>query len=723
MHLPATANAASTHRLPLRPALLAALLGTAFSADAQQEPATVEVRGSADAYDARRDDTASKIVVRQEDLLKYGDTSVVEALKRVPGVTVSGSGRNSEVRMRGLGSGYTQILIDGERAPTGFSIDSLSPEVIERIEVMRVAVAEFSTQAIAGTINIVLKKAVKPGQRSFKLGHVRGAAANTPDASLQLSDRRGRLAYSLSASASRPQSSEHSRTLERLLDADGNVTGLRGIDTDIAYDSQFLTLTPRLTWTFAEGDTLTSQTVYNFYRYKSDAFSRDDILQGPDTSLTPRAQQRDSIWRMLREELNWVHKFGGGVKLDAKLSGMYTRVSTNANSTGVVPGAPAFTVVEPADGWERGVTTVGKLSSTASAGHVLAVGWDAGHSTHDAVNYKRRFPVPGRPPIDDERYALEVSRAAFYAQDEWSITPRWSLYLGARWEGILVRTEGNTFDTAHARSRIWSPLLQTLYKLPGDTGQQLRFALSRTSKAPTLLSLLPLRFASTDSSQFNPDLAGNPNLRPEIAVGFDAGYEHHWKTGGLWSVSVSQRRIRDYTRNVLTFADGRWTSMPVNSGDATTRGLELEAKLPLKALIDTGLALNLNASLSRNWSTVDAVPGPDNRLDAQTPLSATLGADYTSGRLTTGGTFVFKNGGHVRVLRDQALYQSVRRDLDLYALWQFNPRLQLRLAASNLLAQDRERASDFVFPGAGSQHTQTLTPSHRSVRATLQMKF
>jgi outer membrane receptor for ferrienterochelin and colicins len=52
----------------------------------------VEVRGAAAAYDPRRDDTASKIVVNHDEIVKYGDTSVLDVLKRVPGVTVSGSG-------------------------------------------------------------------------------------------------------------------------------------------------------------------------------------------------------------------------------------------------------------------------------------------------------------------------------------------------------------------------------------------------------------------------------------------------------------------------------------------------------------------------------------------------------------------------------------------------------------------------------------------------------
>jgi hypothetical protein len=38
--------------------------------------------------------------------------------------------------------------------------------------------------------------------------------------------------------------------------------------------------------------------------------------------------------------------------------------------------------------------------------------------------------------------------------------------------------------------------------------------------------------------------------------------------GALLLASISERRISNYTRNVLTFADQRWTSMPVNAGRA-----------------------------------------------------------------------------------------------------------------------------------------------------------
>jgi hypothetical protein len=45
------------------------------------------------------------------------------------------------------------------------------------------------------------------------------------------------------------------------------------------------------------------------------------------------------------------------------------------------------------------------------------------------------------------------------------------------------------------------------------------------------------------------------------------------------------------------------------------------------------------------------------------------------------------------------------------------------VATSNLLAQDTISESSYTSPGVGTQTSRTLNPVHRSVRATLEMKF
>jgi outer membrane receptor protein involved in Fe transport len=686
----------------------------------------VAVRGSLDAYDPRRDDTASKIVVNHDEIVKYGDTNVLDVLRRVPGVTVSGNGgRGSEVQMRGLGGGYTQILINGEKAPPGFTLDSLSPDLIERLEVLRAASAEFSTQSIAGTINIVLKKTVKAGQRAVKVGYLDARDATGPNANLQLDDKAGRLAWSVAANVTREHFSRTVRNVEEHVDPAGIGDGRRV--GELPQDGRVtrLNLSPRLIWSLEDGNTLVSQTFVTIGHFQNEVHTLVDTGLGlpPDYPNLEQTMSNDN--KLLREELNWTHKYASGAKLDAKLSATAGSASNAMYRIAAgTPGVGALHELVQSDNDVRGLTLMGKITNAGWEGHALAFGWDGGYTkSHDARRVRDTYQPDLSLPGGDELYTADVGRLAVYSQDEWNVTPQWSVYLGVRWEGIQTRVEGNTFADADNRSSVFSPLLQTLYKLPNSKGDQLRFAINRTYRAPAVQSLIPHRFTSANNSQTNPDSIGNPDLRPELALGVEGGWEHYWSQGALVSVSASARDIDNSTRNQTVFDGNRWVSLPVNTGRARARGLELEGKFPLKAVIDTTTALDLRASLSRNWSSVDAIPGPNNRLLNQTPLSATLGADYNLGAFTTGGSFVFKKGGAVRVSEVQVTYESVRRDLDLYLLWKSSPRTQLRVAASNLLGQDYIYASSYTVAGSGTQRSRTLYPSWAMLRATLEMKF
>jgi outer membrane receptor protein involved in Fe transport len=557
------------------------------------------------------------------------------------------------------------------------------------------------------------------------VGYGHGSAQNSPTLNLQLSDKLGKLSYSFAANAFQNRFHNDPESVQRFVDAGGALTGLRQSTTPQNARFMAFNMTPRLNYSFDNGDTLTSQTFANWAHFRQNEAGRVDTLAGPLPAYPQLDQSMSNDNHFFREELNWVHKFESGAKLDAKLSGMYIGAenATYRIGAGNPAAAPLSTFIK-SDAAVRGLSSTGKYTSGRFEGHALAFGWDGGYSTGDDARRERAIARPDVSlPGGDEFYESQVSRLALYGQDEWNVTPAWSVYLGARWEGIRTSTAGNTYDEVKNTSSVLSPVAQTLYKLPGTKGDQLRLAVTRTYKAPGQQALIPHRFTSVNNSQTEPDSIGNPHLKPELALGIDASYEHYWAEGALLSASVSSRRITDYTRNLIVFDGARWVSTPTNNGNARTYGLELEAKFPLKALMTTTTNLDLRASLSRNWSTVESVPGPDNRLDGQTPLSATLGADYKTGPLTLGGSYVFKNGGFVRISGNQISYQSVRRDLDLYALWKFDPKLQLRVATSNLLAQDTVSESSYTSPGVGTQTSRTLTPVHRSVRATLEMKF
>ncbi|WP_429203950.1 TonB-dependent receptor plug domain-containing protein [Massilia sp. UYP11] len=694
----------------------------------------VEVKADANSYDPRRDDTASRIVVSNEEIKRYGDTSVLDVFKRLPGITVGGGGGRGagEIRMRGLGSGYTQILINGERAPAGFDIDQLSPDVIERIEILRAASAEFSTQSIAGTINIVLKRVVRKAQRELRVGYGKSGDASNPSASLNMSDRLDALSYSIGASVwrynfDRPQPYE-----ETQLDPQGRLTQLRRTEQTDSGSPRGLNLTPRLNWTLENGDTVSWQTMVSYNRndYQGDAVTTTELGAPPPYDV--RDMNSEGNHAMLRTDVNWVHNLEEGAKLDLKLgvNGMRNRSDWREfdyqRDDNLARLARDSSVLSATD--ERGLTLVGKYTTPWMKDHALAMGWDAGYTRRDDERGEIEvFPLAGRELATDEEYDATIKRLALYVQDEWNVSKQWSMYAGLRWEGLETTSEGNTFETSTNRASVFSPLAQTLYKIP-DSRDQVRLALTRTFKAPSASNLIPRRFTTPNNSQTQPDYRGNPDLQPELATGIDAAYEHWWAEKALLSASVSVRRIEDYTRQGLILEDGRWIQTPVNDGDALTRSLELEAKFPLSAVLSNLLTsvpeIDLRASVSRNWSEVDAVPGPDNRLDQQVPLSATLGIDYKTrdGKLSTGASFAFKDGGPVRVNLEQSRYQSVRRDLDVYALWKFNPKYQLRLAASNLLRQDGISDSRYTDE-FGTLRRTSFSEGQTMARVTLESRF
>ncbi len=721
----------------LRPTLIALSLA-ALPAVAQVNPPSdpppvntdtmqqVEVKADTNSYDPRRDDTASRIVVSNEEIKRYGDTSVLDVFKRLPGITVGGGGGRGagEIRMRGLGSGYTQILINGERAPAGFDIDQLSPDVIERIEILRAASAEFSTQSIAGTINIVLKRVVRKAQRELRVGYGKSEDASNPSASLNMSDRIDGMSYSLGASVWRYNFDRQQPYEETQLDPEGRLTQLRRTEQSDSGSPRGFNLTPRLNWTLENGDTVSWQTMVSYNRNDYHGYAVTDTELGAPPAYDVRDMNNDGNHTMLRTDLNWVHNLEEGAKLDLKLgaNGMRNRGDWREFDYRLDDLARDSAVLSATD--ERGLTMVGKYTTPWKKDHALAMGWDAGYTLReDERGEAEVFPLAGRELVSSEEYDATIKRLALYIQDEWNVSKQWSMYAGLRWEGLETTSEGNTFETSTNRASVFSPLAQTLYKIP-DSRDQVRLALTRTFKAPSASNLIPRRFTTPNNSQTDPDYRGNPDLQPELATGIDAAYEHWWAEKALLSASVSVRRIEDYTRQGLILEDGRWIQTPVNDGDALTRSLELEAKFPLSAVLADVPEIDLRASVSRNWSEVDAVPGPDNRLDQQVPLSATLGIDYKTrdGKLSTGASFAFKDGGPVRVNVEQSRYQSVRRDLDVYALWKFNPKYQLRLAASNLLRQDGVSDSRYTDE-FGTLRRTSFSEGQTMARVTLESRF
>jgi outer membrane receptor for ferrienterochelin and colicins len=292
------------------------------------------------------------------------------------------------------------------------------------------------------------------------------------------------------------------------------------------------------------------------------------------------------------------------------------------------------------------------------------------------------------------------------------------------------------------RSQVLSPLAHLTHRFDTQGRDMVRASLTRSYRAPGIGQLLArptLASAYTDTSAPNtelaPDRVGNPALEPELATGLDIAFEKYLPGGGMWSVGLFHRRITDLVRNVTTLRSvpwatvPRWVSQPQNFSSATTSGLELEVKGRagelMPALVDKASTLNLRASLNFYRSRVEALPGPDNRLDGQQPWTATLGFDQRLGGvpLTVGGSLSLNPAYDTQLTLEQTQRRSRTRNVDLYALWVVRQGLSTRLAVA-------EGAQPFGPPNgsvttllAGGDYTRTERKTGPQVNLSVDIKL
>ena len=168
-----------------------------------EKPQRVEITGSS----IRRVDaeTPSPIqVISAEDLKKSGYSSISQVLQNI---TANGQGTLSQsftgafaagasaISLRGLTAGATLVLIDGHRmAPYALSDDgqrsfvdvsNIPFDTIERVEVLKDgASAIYGSDAMAGVVNIILKKSFVGTSVAAETGRATAGGGATTHASI-----------------------------------------------------------------------------------------------------------------------------------------------------------------------------------------------------------------------------------------------------------------------------------------------------------------------------------------------------------------------------------------------------------------------------------------------------------------------------------------------------------------------------------------------------------
>lgn len=259
--------------------MLAGLLGSGAAAGAQEaagETALGTVVVSATRTEEPLESVTSSVsVVTERDIAQRQTTTVVEALRDVPGVDVvqpGSPGTAASVFIRGANSDQVLVRVDGIEVNSatlgGFNFGNLMTDNVGSIEVLRGAGGTlYGSEAIGGVINVMTKRGEGPTRWSLASA---GGSGGTASELGTVSGSSGIVAYSASL---------------------GYLTsgGFRSVNDDFSN----LTNAVRIDVTPIERGTLRG-----FWRFAESSLglSTNDIGAGLGPYLDPDARERDEFY-------------------------------------------------------------------------------------------------------------------------------------------------------------------------------------------------------------------------------------------------------------------------------------------------------------------------------------------------------------------------------------------------------------------------------------------
>src|SRR3954464_9042915 len=159
----------------------AVLINPAFAQDQQaageelEEVVVTGLRGSLKAsMDTKREAVGVVDAINAEDIGKFPDTNLSEALQRITGISIDRrNGEGSTVTARGFGPQYNMVTMNGRQMPTAlafgggdsitggaggnsrsFDFSNIAAESISAVEVYKTGRADVATGGIGASINI-----------------------------------------------------------------------------------------------------------------------------------------------------------------------------------------------------------------------------------------------------------------------------------------------------------------------------------------------------------------------------------------------------------------------------------------------------------------------------------------------------------------------------------------------------------------------------------------
>ena len=602
-------------------------------------------------FDDRFMSNATRLTISRRDIEAMGANSIGDILRQTPGLQVTTTANGGlEIRMRGMGTESTRILIDGVPASTSnrsaqLPLDELPADLIERIEVIRAPTAEFQGAA-GGSLNIVMRGA-SPRKETFiwatdqyvwgKHGpsffaSQTGPLGAQPQQSAADGLRTSSWSYFLSLDVGERNYGSNTR---RHTTVNTPAPSTADIGDESRLRNDYWTLMPRITGRLGARDRITLRGVFSGTDQEGRVLSNLSGLSN-GAALTSNSQ---SPWQYGRSHyqgaLDWSHSFQDAkwdttLQLERPQSDYRAERNTAATLAGVGSAQIAsYNETRTERAW------IGKTKVAVAANESV---WTLGGEIE-----LRKLDVGSASTLAGVTTPLNLDastrRAVLWGQQEMTLEAiKTAMTLGVRAQEFATDVASAGASTTY-NNLSWQPSINTRTALSENT--QYRFNLAHISRNPRLWEIAPLTHPSlSTNSPTATDFRGNPNLRPQSTLTVDTGIERRLAIGGQAGLNVFVREQTDVIRRRLFLVGTRWTEQPDNIGSALIWGIETDIRTNLTwAGLGNDWTLSANANLLNSRLNSGALG--DQRLPGQARYLANLNIAKplrTSGGWYGGGT-------------------------------------------------------------------------------------
>jgi outer membrane receptor for ferrienterochelin and colicin len=495
---------------------------------------------------SERDAPASISVITREEIAKRPVKDLNQILRDAPGVNMDfGSDGTKGVSIRGLGDGYTLILIDGKRVNSQLTFmrhyrgdtNWVPVEAIERVEVVRGPMSTlYGSDALGGVVNIITRKSQKEWHGSVT------AETIVPDDSNEGASRKVTFYTSGSVIPDLLRAKVYGGYTENDSDNLGRDSGSAGTkNRDI---SATFTLTP------TDDQELDLELSYGRQRYLAFADEED----GGETKMT-------------RYSAALGHK--GYWDFGTTNFRIFTEQAVRSNQFTDRSGAVLGDEVTA-----KSYTAEGKVSLPLELGlpQMLNIGGEYRlEKLKDPLNMGKSNTVLGGVGSD----TADMTTYALFLEDNISVTDD------------LTLTGGLRMDHHEEFGTHYSPRAYVNYNLTDAV--TLKAGYAEAFKAPDIRQLNPYWVSRSRGRGCGAvggpcEMVGNPDLKPETSQSAEFGVYYDakgWKANATYFHNDIENKITSARTASLILGDGTKYVQQVNVDKARTSGIEGSFTVPV----------------------------------------------------------------------------------------------------------------------------------------------